>query len=66
MLGIPVISEKEPNPQSSVVSKHFCFKMASSANVGTELKGRMGYSLFSKTTGVGTTWISPPVLHGAG
>lgn len=37
VLGIPVIGEKEPDPQSSVVSKHFCFKLASSANVGTEL-----------------------------
>lgn len=40
MLGIPVTGEKEPNPQSSVVSKHFCFKTVSSANVGPELKGR--------------------------
>lgn len=66
VLDIPVIGEKEPIPQSSVVSKHFCFKMVSSANVGTELKGRKKGLLFSETTGLGATCISSPVLHGAG
>ena len=66
VLGIPVIGEKEPIPQSSVVSKHFCFKTVSPAKVGTELKKKKKEGLlFRETTGVGAPCVSLPVLHGA-
>ena len=47
VLGIPVIGEKEPIPQSSVVSKHFCFKTVSPAKVGTELKKKKRRDYYS-------------------
>lgn len=57
LLGVPVTGREEAIPYSSVVSKHFCFKVASSAKVGAELKGSKN-ALFSEATVMKATYIS--------